>query len=439
MARAVGARREEGDALNTMGATLGRLGQPEQAVALLEMALAIADALGGIDDLGRAYKNLAATLHDGLGEPGRGAAVALEGADRLDALSYEAGASNLRAAAALSFLVAGAWAQAESLATTVLAGTPDVVTAWQARLATGTVALRRGDLASAQVHLEHGRRLCAERTDTDFRAMLGAALVELALAEGRHDEARRLVEETLDALQDTDACDYVLQLVGLGLRTEADAGARPARGTRPKQPRERADALIERARSATVLLAGQPQPATPQGRALRAACDAEWARVVGEHDGTQWSEIAAAWLGVSRPYEAAYAAWRAAEAHLATGRKDEAVTALRQAHSQASWLGAASLVAETEALARRARVRLAGNEQVSPASGAATRLTPRETEVLALVAAGNTNHQIAESLYMSDKTASVHVSRILTKLGVANRGQAAAVAHRMQLLDEAAP
>jgi DNA-binding NarL/FixJ family response regulator len=60
-------------------------------------------------------------------------------------------------------------------------------------------------------------------------------------------------------------------------------------------------------------------------------------------------------------------------------------------------------------------------------------LTPRERQVLALIAEGATNRQIGNALYMAEKTASVHVSRILTKLGVRSRTQAAAVAHRLQL------
>jgi DNA-binding NarL/FixJ family response regulator len=60
-------------------------------------------------------------------------------------------------------------------------------------------------------------------------------------------------------------------------------------------------------------------------------------------------------------------------------------------------------------------------------------LTPREREVLALLADGRTNRQIAEELFISAKTASVHVSNILAKLGVANRGEAAAVAYRLHL------
>jgi DNA-binding NarL/FixJ family response regulator len=57
-------------------------------------------------------------------------------------------------------------------------------------------------------------------------------------------------------------------------------------------------------------------------------------------------------------------------------------------------------------------------------------LTPREREVLALVADGRTNRQIAQELFITDKTASVHVSNILGKLGASNRGEAAALAHK---------
>jgi DNA-binding NarL/FixJ family response regulator len=102
-------------------------------------------------------------------------------------------------------------------------------------------------------------------------------------------------------------------------------------------------------------------------------------------------------------------------------------------------LGARPLDAEVKALARRARLVLA-----PPASGAAPAaraptpaeqlgLTPREAEVLALVAAGHTNRQIAQELFISPKTASVHVSNLLAKLGVHTRVEAAAVAHRLGL------
>ena len=113
---------------------------------------------------------------------------------------------------------------------------------------------------------------------------------------------------------------------------------------------------------------------------------------------------------------------------------------LREAHSIATELGARVVAEQIEALARRGRVDLgsaataAGADDV-PTDHAVDRLhlTDREREVLALVAEGRTNRQIAESLFISAKTASVHVSNILTKLDVANRGEAAAVARRLGL------
>jgi DNA-binding NarL/FixJ family response regulator len=101
-------------------------------------------------------------------------------------------------------------------------------------------------------------------------------------------------------------------------------------------------------------------------------------------------------------------------------------------------LGAGWLEREATALARRSRLDLDPDVRPDPPSAAPSPaqrlgLTPREQEVLALVADGRTNRQIARSLFISDKTASVHVSRILAKLGVANRAEAGAVAHRLHL------
>jgi DNA-binding NarL/FixJ family response regulator len=108
-------------------------------------------------------------------------------------------------------------------------------------------------------------------------------------------------------------------------------------------------------------------------------------------------------------------------------------------------LGDVLLRADIDALARRARIETPGAPARIGAGGGrpgAVRhgLTPRELEVLALVAAGRSNRQIGEELFISTKTASVHVSNILAKLGVSGRGEAAAVAHRDGLLgDELLP
>jgi DNA-binding NarL/FixJ family response regulator len=101
-------------------------------------------------------------------------------------------------------------------------------------------------------------------------------------------------------------------------------------------------------------------------------------------------------------------------------------------------LGAAWLASELESLAARARLRLGepGEEAGAPAADEDDEpfgLTPRERQVLALVAAGATNREIGRQLYMAEKTASVHVSRILAKLDVRSRTEAAGVAHRLGL------
>ncbi|MGH2802391.1 MAG: response regulator transcription factor, partial [Thermoleophilaceae bacterium] len=100
------------------------------------------------------------------------------------------------------------------------------------------------------------------------------------------------------------------------------------------------------------------------------------------------------------------------------------------------------LVAELEGLAARARLRVEDAQPPAPAAASDEDpfgLTAREREVLALVAAGATNRQVGEELHMAEKTASVHVSRILAKLDVRSRTEAAAVAHRHGLADTRTP
>jgi len=161
-------------------------------------------------------------------------------------------------------------------------------------------------------------------------------------------------------------------------------------------------------------------------------------------DPDRWAEAAGAWAEVGCPWPAAYARWRLAEALLERGApREEAAVPLRRAWATARELGARPLRAETESLARRARIALAPESAAAvygesvaaqpAAPGEELGLTPREREVLALVAEGRTNRQIAEALFISDKTASVHVSNILAKLGVANRAEAAATGHRLGL------
>jgi DNA-binding NarL/FixJ family response regulator len=124
--------------------------------------------------------------------------------------------------------------------------------------------------------------------------------------------------------------------------------------------------------------------------------------------------------------------WREAEAHAAAGDRDAAGEAARAAHTLAVRLGAGWLREEVEGLAARARLELEVDvaQAAEPEEEEAFGLTSRERQVLTLVASGATNREIGEALFIAQKTASVHVSRILTKLNVRSRTEAAAVAHR---------
>jgi ATP/maltotriose-dependent transcriptional regulator MalT len=204
----------------------------------------------------------------------------------------------------------------------------------------------------------------------------------------------------------------------------------------------------ERLREQTAALAGRLRtlaekmetfgPAQEADRLTFAAADAQLAGLLsGNPVGLPeaWDEAAAAWAAVSEPYPRAQALRHAAEAALAGGDRDGAAERLREAAVLAGELGAEPLAQEIALLARRGRIVL------DPVSGEARAagfgLTGRELEVLRLVAAGRSNRDIANELFISPKTASVHVSNILGKLGAATRGEAAATAHTFRLVDPA--
>ena len=136
---------------------------------------------------------------------------------------------------------------------------------------------------------------------------------------------------------------------------------------------------------------------------------------------------------LGRPYVAAYCRWRYAAALHASGAEiTEMTPPARQAFAGAVELDAWPLRRELELLAQRARLDLVEPSARRPTDPTRSLgLTAREDEVLGLLARGFTNREIAAALTISVKTASVHVSHILQKLGTANRTQAAAIAHRV--------
>jgi DNA-binding NarL/FixJ family response regulator len=175
----------------------------------------------------------------------------------------------------------------------------------------------------------------------------------------------------------------------------------------------------------------------PVEAAWAATADAELARAHGTPDPARWATAAQQWEQLKRPYPAARTRYHEAEAYLLREDRDQATDAARTALALAERLGAEWLAGEVRGLALRSRLRLA-EDAVVPAADTDTPedpfgLTPREQQVLALVARGATNREIGNELFMAEKTASVHVSRILAKLDVRSRTEAAAVAHRLGL------
>ena len=161
---------------------------------------------------------------------------------------------------------------------------------------------------------------------------------------------------------------------------------------------------------------------------------------MSEGEADAWADAVSAIREMNEPFPLAYALLRYAES-LTGARDPDAAGAAAEALDLASRMGAAPLVEEIEALMRRARLQPVEAE-TSPAEDTAEvpdelerlGLTAREAEVLRLVADGLSNSQIAEQLFISRKTASVHVSNILSKLGVSTRVEAAALAHRRGLV-----
>jgi DNA-binding CsgD family transcriptional regulator len=165
----------------------------------------------------------------------------------------------------------------------------------------------------------------------------------------------------------------------------------------------------------------------PEGRAWMARASAEYGRLTGDDDPRNWQR-AVDEFDYGYRYEVARSRWRLAGALVAAGAMEQARTEAAQALSEAMQMGAKPLAAAVRDLGRRARLQLPGDR---PVVGL---LTEREDEVLRLVAAGLTNRQVGEKLFISAKTVSVHMSNVLAKLEVTGRAQAVAVAHQRGLL-----
>ncbi|HSK27333.1 MAG TPA: response regulator transcription factor, partial [Jiangellales bacterium] len=176
---------------------------------------------------------------------------------------------------------------------------------------------------------------------------------------------------------------------------------------------------------------GRPGDLGPEGRAWQARALAEHARLRGEPAVEQWQQALDAY-GYGHVYEQARCHWRLADALVAAGDRPAARTHALAAAAAAEQMRAAPLQRAVAATVSRARL-------TGPADAGDAVLTAREREVLALVAEGLTNREIGKRLFISEKTASVHLSNLMAKLHVSSRTEAVTVAHRRGLLDVIGP
>ena len=265
----------------------------------------------------------------------------------------------------------------------------------------------------------------------------------LAYATGRYADGRRDMEAALSALPEPERDATVWWPLVKAIAGEADHADAARRRRRTAEVAEAVTAghrfadILRRSANAAIKADG----AGPMARALLRSADAEEARLDGRPDPALWAAAVEARSEVEQPWEVAYARFRHAEAILASGRTAvEAAAPLREAHAAATDLGAVPLRTSLEELASRARIQLkpdADGADSAP-SDKTTALTTRELEVLTLVAAGHTNREIGERLFISEKTASVHVTHAMDKLGALSRYEAAATATRLGLLEPSA-
>jgi DNA-binding CsgD family transcriptional regulator/tetratricopeptide (TPR) repeat protein len=425
VSRAVGARREEGLLLNALGSIAAVHGDFDGGAHLLREALDIALEVGNPDDLAAGYINLSHLLGLG-GRVDEVVDVAQEGSEILTRMGLaRQRVSFLKANLAEALGNAGRFDESNTAVAEALSQHPRGIMSVPVLIQAGRLATVRGDLDEAWEWLEQARVIVeAENAPEAYRRYLIETETEVELWGGRAMAAYELVVDGLDIVRGTDEEGYAGTLAALGLRalaTEAEAHRDPESRRRLNDMRRPLDAARV-----------WPPARRPDVEAVKAWQQAETSRLELASDPLAWTETAAAWEALNRPFPRAYARWREAEARLDSGVDAAAIDALRDARTSALAMGATRLVQECERLAGWHRIDLTPAE-VAAEPGALDKygLTPREVEVLQGLSAGRTNQEIADQLFISVKTASVHVSNILRKLDVGGRQEAARVAHRL--------
>ena len=341
--------------------------------------------------------------------------------------------AELRHLEVTALYTAGEW-DASLAEADLLARVPEM--AAHVRVAGLLVQVGRGDPA-ARERLRWAKSLIPRLHEHVLLGLVTAGSeIDLAAWDGDAEAAVEAATTASRRLQRQWPGDHlgVLRLVGTALAPVADAAA-AARLVRDAAGAGRwmsaGEELTDIERSAVEVYRRLVGEMGTEAKAWAARVEAEAARLRGEAAPDLW-RAAVDGFAYGHVYEQARSRWRLAEALLGVDDRAGAAEQAGAAHEVAVRLGAEPLRSAVEALVRRGRLDVV-IPGLRPADADAV-LTPREAEVLKLLAQGRTNRQIGAELYISEKTASVHVSNILAKLGAGGRTEAVAIAAQRGLL-----
>ncbi len=431
------------DLLDTHGMVLTALGEIEAGIASMRESIALARRNDEAERLATAYSNLADMLLFA-GRAPEAMAVAREGLELTPREHVRAHDWLTLVLSEVAF-ACGDWALAERCLSPMPKRLSGILFMFR-MLREAQVALGIGQDERASRCLEQIAESVAASTEPQWIGVYGALAADLRARRGDLDGAQRAVADALDRMEVcTEDIARISRVSLSGIAIEAD---RAQRARDLGDTAARRDALA-RARLHLGRLDACAEDGGPQERARAAHGRAEMARARGRAAANAYARAAREWRSIDMPYPAAMATWRRAECLAQDGDRDGAKVAAGEALQGARTLGSQWLEREVRGLAERARLPLAAAAGAAdgapagrddraghPALAAAEDpfgLTDRERQVLSLLAEGATNRQIGAALYMAEKTASVHVSRILAKLDVRGRTEAAAVAHRLHL------
>jgi DNA-binding CsgD family transcriptional regulator/tetratricopeptide (TPR) repeat protein len=427
------ARRVEANALNTIGLVYNQLGDSERAIGAGRRGLEIAVQLGDGAEMLRGYINGSQVI-DNAGRIKEALALGLEGVAAGERLGLDRAAGDqLRSQAAWRLIRLGRFAAAEETIRPAVEGATVSFNIAGTRSTAGYLAGARGEFDRAEELLEPAWELMQHSGSFQQIGLAMGWRIAVRLWRGELERARRLAREGVKQVSAAEGqLVYTGELYWLAARAQAEAAELAHALGEASEAEHEAATTVESLSAAVAASPGDGAP--PAALAYEALARAELARASGARDAHPWRAAAERFAALGHAYHSAYAEMRAGEALALAGAPGRHVAEpLRAAHTAAVELGVVPFRDEVEELARRAGVALGSADRPAPALGEQLGLTGREIEVLALVAEGRSNREIARELFITDKTASAHVSHILMKLGVANRAAAAAAAHRLGL------